>query len=45
MEVSLRYTMEGRFILEEKLRKRYKCKEIVSGRTYLFNPNAEIELV
>ena len=33
------------FILEEKLRKRYKCKEIASGRTYLFNPNAEIELV
>ena len=33
------------FILKEKLRKRYKCKEIISGRTFLFNPNAEIELV
>ena len=33
------------FMLEEKLRKRYKCKEVVSGKTYLFNPNAEIQLV
>tara|TARA_B100000029_G_C17505299_1_gene934229 strand:- start:269 stop:862 length:594 start_codon:yes stop_codon:yes gene_type:complete len=33
------------FLLEEKLRKRYKCKEIASGKTYLFSPNAEIELV
>ena len=33
------------FILEEKLRKRYKCKEIKTGKTYLFSPNAEIELV
>ena len=33
------------FMLEEKLRKRYKCKEIETGKTYLFSPNAEIELV
>ena len=33
------------FILEEKLRKRYKCKDIKTGKTYLFSPNAEIELV
>ena len=33
------------FILEEKLRKRYKCKEIKTGKIYLFSPNAEIELV
>jgi len=25
--------------------KRYECLEISSGRTYLFNPNAEVELI
>ncbi len=25
--------------------KRYECIEIVSGKTYLFNPNAEVELI
>ena len=24
--------------------KRYECVEVISGRTYLFNPNAEVEL-
>ncbi|NNF85582.1 MAG: sprT domain-containing protein [Winogradskyella sp.] len=28
-----------------KRRKRYECFEIKSGRTYLFNPNAEVELL
>jgi len=28
-----------------KRRKRYECYEIKSGRTYLFNPNAEVELI
>lgn len=26
-------------------RKRYECVELVSGRVYLFNPNAEVELL
>ena len=25
--------------------KRFECVEISSGRTYLFNPNAEVELL
>ena len=25
--------------------KRYECQEISSGRVYLFNPNAEVELL
>jgi hypothetical protein len=25
--------------------KRYECVEVSSGRTYLFNPNAEVELL
>lgn len=29
----------------DKRRKRYECYEIKSGRTYLFNPNAEVELL
>ena len=28
-----------------KRRKRYECLEISSGRLYLFNPNAEVELL
>lgn len=29
----------------EKLRKRYRCHEKASGRTYLFNPLAEVEVI
>ena len=29
----------------EKLRKRYKCKEVKTGREYLFSPVYEVELV
>jgi hypothetical protein len=29
----------------KKRRKRYECKEISSGTLYLFNPNAEVELL
>jgi len=29
----------------EKLRKRYECKEVSSGRTYLFQPNAQVEFI
>ena len=32
------------FKLEEKLRKRYKCIEIETGKYYLFNANSEINL-
>ena len=28
-----------------KRRKRYECLEISSGKLYLFNPNAEVELL
>ena len=33
------------FKLEEKLRKRYKCLEIETGKYYLFNANSEINLI
>ena len=32
------------FKLEKKLRKRYKCLEIETGKYYLFNANAEINI-
>jgi hypothetical protein len=25
--------------------KRYECIEVITGRTYLFNPNAEVEIL
>jgi hypothetical protein len=28
-----------------KLRKRYRCVEIVSGKVYLFQPNAQVEVL
>ena len=28
-----------------KLRKRYECLEVATGKVYLFQPNAEVELV
>jgi len=33
------------FVKGEKLRKRYKCKELSSGKEYVFQPNAEVELI
>ena len=37
---------DGRiFERKEKLRKRYKCKEIKTGKEYLFSPVYEVELV
>jgi hypothetical protein len=48
-EVPLKQTFKlynGRvFIRGEKRRKRYECVEVNSGKLYLFNPNAEVELV
>src|SRR5690606_8307586 len=29
----------------QKLRKRYECLEVASGKVYLFQPNAEVELI
>lgn len=29
----------------QKLRKRYECLEVASGKTYLFQPNAQVEFV
>jgi hypothetical protein len=31
--------------IEEKLRKRFKCTDLVTGRQYLFQPNAEVEFL
>ncbi|MFS4482218.1 SprT-like domain-containing protein [Hyunsoonleella sp. 2307UL5-6] len=33
------------FIMGKKRVKRYECAEIKTGRLYLFNPNAEVELI
>jgi len=33
------------FIKEEKLRKRYKCRELATGRQYVFQPNAQVEVL
>lgn len=39
-------TADGRvFRKGNKLRKRYLCKEISSGREYVFQPNAQVELI
>ena len=36
----------GKIFKKNALRvKRYECIEISSGRTYLFNPNAEVEVL
>lgn len=36
----------GKIFKKGSLRvKRYECKEVSSGRVYLFNPNAEVELL
>lgn len=40
-----RYNKERMFIKNELIRKRYKCKEVKSNRTYLFNPLTEVEMV
>ncbi|MFI1771813.1 SprT-like domain-containing protein [Thalassobellus citreus] len=33
------------FIRGEKRTKRFECVEVASGKIYLFNPNAEVELI
>lgn len=33
------------FVKGEKLRKRYKCKEISTGKIYVFQPNAQVEIL
>lgn len=33
------------FIMNQKKVKRYECVELNTGKTYLFNPNAEVELL
>ncbi|MBS3738551.1 SprT-like domain-containing protein [Mesohalobacter halotolerans] len=33
------------FIKEEKLRKRYKCRELSTGKHYVFQPNAQVEVL
>jgi len=33
------------FMKGEKLRKRYRCKELSSGRIYVFQPNAQVEIL
>jgi len=39
-------TNDGRIFQKgEKLRKRFKCKEVKTGRVYLFSPVYEVELV
>ncbi len=39
-------TKDGRvFIKGEKLRKRFKCKEVQTGRMYLFSPVYEVERI
>jgi hypothetical protein len=39
------FVYEGRlFEKGERIRTRYNCKEIKSGRIYLFNPLAEVEV-
>lgn len=38
------HTKDGRvFIKGDKLRKRYKCKEVATGKMYLFSPVYEVE--
>lgn len=33
------------FIKGQKLRKRYKCKELSTGKVYVFQPNAQVEVL
>ena len=40
-----RYNKERMFTKNERVRKRFKCKEINSNHVYLFNPLTEVELV
>lgn len=40
-----RYNKERMFIKNEKVRKRFKCKEVKSNHVYLFNPLTEVEAV
>lgn len=39
------YAKNRRFIKGEQVRKRFKCKELASNRTYLFNPLTDVLIV
>lgn len=39
------YNKSRAFIKGEQIRKRYKCKELSTNRTYLFNPLTEVVIV
>lgn len=39
------YNKERMFIKHERIRKRFKCKEVRSNRIYLFNPLTEVQVV
>lgn len=39
------YNKNRRFIKGEQVRKRFKCKELSSNRTYLFNPLTEVLII
>lgn len=39
------YNKNRRFIKGEQIRKRFKCKELSSNRTYLFNPLTEVLII
>ncbi len=40
---AFRYNKSRNFIKGEQIRKRFKCTEIITNRTYLFNPLAEVQ--
>jgi SprT protein len=42
---TFRYNKERTFIKNERIRKRFKCKEVKSNRIYLFNPLTEVEVI
>ena len=39
------YNKNRRFMKGEQIRKRFKCKELPSNRTYLFNPLTEVLII
>ena len=44
-EKSSFFTYSGRkFVILNKLRKRYKCKEISTGKVYLFHPLTQVKM-
>jgi len=47
IEFGAKFILKGgkRFIKGQKLRKRFKCEEIETGKTYLVSPIAEVRLI